>query len=506
MPTTHRPAWILSLLAAAVLLVPRAFAGDKERWYLLEMFGGKAGWMSMTETEEGDRIISKTAMQIDLARAGGNVTIASEGEFVETREGKPVSMKRVQKFGETAVVQEYTFTDSEIQVKSTQAGTTSTSTSALPEGTWLTPSAAERYMLQRFKSGAKEITVRTLSPDYGTTPVSTTHKGFEPDTIEAMGRKIEAFRCTVETSIMPEAKSTEWIDAEGELIKGEMKLGDIPILTKRCTKEEALAPGAALRPDAMVGTLIKPDQPIHNPRRAKHAVYLLSVAEGEAPAFPQTGSQNVVAIDKQSVRVTVTTTQFAAAPETDTADAAYTRATPICNTDDAKIKEIAALAVEGADADPMSRAEALRRFVYRFIKDKNLNVGYATASEVAVNRSGDCSEHGVFLTALLRANGYPARVAAGLVYVDEFAGQKGVFGYHMWAQALIEIDGKKRWVDLDGTLPVGMPFDATHIALDTSDLDDSDPTGGLGGVVSAMGRLKIKVESVGPAPKPEKPE
>lgn len=463
---------------------------------MLEMFGGKAGWMSMTQKEEGDRVISRSAMQIDLARAEGSVTIAGEGEFVETRDGKPISMKRVQKFGEIAMVQSYEFTETGIRVTTTQGPTTTTSTAALPEGSWLTPAAAERFMIQRFKSGAKEITVRTLNPEYGTTPISTTYRGFEPETIEAMGRRIEAFKCTVETSIMPEAKNTEWVDSEGELVKGEMKLGDIPILTKRCTKEEALAAGAAVRPDAMVGTLVKPDKAIPFPRRAKKAVYVLSVTEGEPLAIPATGSQKVEAIDKQSVRVTVTTGQFDPAPETDIANAAYLRATPICNIDDEKIKEIAARAVKKVPEDPCERAEAIRRFVHSFIKEKNLNVGYATASEVAVNRSGDCSEHGVFLAALLRANGYPARVAAGLVYVDEFAGQKGVFGYHMWAQALIEIDGAKRWVDLDATLPAGMPFDATHIALDTSELDDSDPTGGLGGVVAAMGRLKIKVESV----------
>ena len=39
----------------------------------------------------------------------------------------------------------------------------------------------------------------------------------------------------------------------------------------------------------------------------------------------------------------------------------------------------------------------------------------------ARTRSGDCSEHAVLLTALLRARGIPARVSHGLVYLEQRA-------------------------------------------------------------------------------------
>src|SRR5690606_5928862 len=118
---------------------------------------------------------------------------------------------------------------------------------------------------------------------------------------------------------------------------------------------------------------------------------------------------------------------------------------------DAKVKELTAKALkplpEGADA--LRKAETLREFVYGYIEKKNLGVGFATASEVARTASGDCTEHGVLLAAMLRAGGVPSRVVAGLLYVDEFEGATETFGYHMWTQALVDINGTASWIDVD---------------------------------------------------------
>ncbi|GJQ30264.1 MAG: hypothetical protein HBSAPP03_21480 [Phycisphaerae bacterium] len=484
--------WLLPILALACLLPLQARGQEKDRWYTLDMMGGKVGWMHAAESREGDRITTRSRMSISIARADGQASMSMESEFVETAAGEPVSMKRVQKFGTEAVTISYTFTKSVIEVTTTQGGTTSTSTAPLPEGAWLTPAAAERYSLQRFKSGAKEISVRTLAPETGPTPVTLTRKGFEKTTLEVMGRSLDAFKVTSENTAMPGSVSTEWIDAEGELLRTETPLGATPIVMVRSTREEALAKSAAPSPDVMAHTLIKSDKPIPNAARLRKAVYLVSVAEGELPDLPETGTQRIQRLDAKSARVTVTASPTTPAPQADLTDPAYTRATPLCDSNDVKIKELAAQAAK--DRAGAALAEACRAFVNRYIHDKNMDVGFATASEVARTRSGDCSEHGVLLAALLRANGIPARAAAGLVYVPELSGQKHVFGYHMWAQALIDLDGVKQWVDLDGTLRTHA-YDPSHLTLALSPLDDSDPSGGMVGVAAFMGRLRISVES-----------
>jgi transglutaminase-like putative cysteine protease len=137
----------------------------------------------------------------------------------------------------------------------------------------------------------------------------------------------------------------------------------------------------------------------------------------------------------------------------------------------------------------------MRRFVHEYIDGKGLDVGFATASEVARQRQGDCTEHGVLLAAMLRADGIPARVAGGLVYIDRFEGRRGIFGYHMWAQALLETADGPAWTDLDGALSETAASDATHIALAVSPLADGDTQGVFMSIVALLGRVQIRVES-----------
>ena len=120
----------------------------------------------------------------------------------------------------------------------------------------------------------------------------------------------------------------------------------------------------------------------------------------------------------------------------------------------------------------------------------------ASAAETARTRRGDCTEHGVLLAAMLRAAGIPSRVACGLIYVDGFVGSENIFGYHMWAEALLDVHGQPTWVDLDATLGPEAAFDAAHIALTVTALADGQPQDALVTLATIIGRLRIKVESV----------
>ena len=67
----------------------------------------------------------------------------------------------------------------------------------------------------------------------------------------------------------------------------------------------------------------------------------------------------------------------------------------------------------------------------------------------------------------------------------------------MWTQALVEFDGKMRWVDLDSTLPgTRQSFDATHIAVSVTALEDGELNSSMMNLVPLLGRLEIKVEKL----------
>ena len=129
--------------------------------------------------------------------------------------------------------------------------------------------------------------------------------------------------------------------------------------------------------------------------------------------------------------------------------------------------------------DTAKAAQAIEKFVGEYISEKNLSVGYASASEVAVSKQGDCSEHAVLTAAMCRAVGIPARIVVGLVYVEEFGHRKNIFGGHAWNQ--VYIDGK--WIGIDAT----RGFGAGHIELATGAGEPSD----FFSMINTLGYFKI---------------
>jgi hypothetical protein len=139
-------------------------------------------------------------------------------------------------------------------------------------------------------------------------------------------------------------------------------------------------------------------------------------------------------------------------------------------------REIMALAERLADAsrDPRVVAQRINAWVYDSIK-KEVTVGIPSALHVLHTRVGDCNEHTQLFVALARAAGIPARVAAGLAYVD------GKFYYHAWPEVML-----RGWVAVDPTFGQ-FPADAAHIRF---------VTGGLGQqaeLLRLVGQLKIDV-------------
>jgi transglutaminase-like putative cysteine protease len=139
------------------------------------------------------------------------------------------------------------------------------------------------------------------------------------------------------------------------------------------------------------------------------------------------------------------------------------------------------------DASDMNKALALRAKVFDFIEEKDMSTAFASASQTARIKKGDCSEHGVLLCGVLRASGIPSRGVMGMVYVPNYGAPNGVFGWHMWSQAII--DGK--WIDLDATLLT--PYSVGHITTLTTSLSDEDFAAEMGSIIATIGNLQIEV-------------
>ena len=480
-------------IAIATLLAARAHA-DHDLWYVMEMQGKRAGWMRSTETTDGDRIRTTSETRLTFKRGSESITITLQTEFVETLNHKPISMRQMQRYGTEPIEIVHTFTEADVQIVSTQHGRETRTTAPLPEGVWLTPAAAAAYDAQRLAAGAKEIVVRTIDPSMGLTPITITVKVLERTRVEAMGKTVPALRCESRNSLMPDIVSHDFIDEKGIPIRTTMDIGGLSITMLAAEREVALA--AMDPPEIMASTMVKAEGRLPNPRRSSKASYLLSVPGDTLADLPSVGAQRVERIDARTLRVTIDLRSPAAASGDDAVRPAHTSPSAMIDSSDPEVRALAARATRGLPDDPRRRAEAMRRFVFDYIDEKSLGVGFASASETARCQEGDCSEHGTLLAAMLRADGIPSRVVSGLLYVEEFLGEKHVFGYHMWTQALLTIEGKPTWVDLDATFPPELSTDATHIALAVSAMADGEPQNALISLAPLLGRLRVKVESV----------
>jgi transglutaminase-like putative cysteine protease len=319
-----------------------------------------------------------------------------------------------------------------------------------------------------------------------------THTFVEDGVSVVDGREVPVSVWKTTTSVMP-VTGIEHYTADGDKVYEEISLPGLgKMVTRLATEAEALAGGDGAGPEILIRTFVEPDRPIRDAGRATTATLRLSVDEGAIPPLPSAAAQRVTAgADGGTVTLVIDINDNLPAAAAEVGDPSYLASSAMVNAGDPLIGKLAARAVRGAEADGLARADALRAAVRLYISSKGLDTGFATASETARTRTGDCSEHAVLLCALLRAQEIPARVAIGLVYAEAFLGHEAIFGWHMWTQALI--DG--RWVDLDATL--GSRYHAGHVLTAVSSLDEGGIDAALASSLLLMGNLRIEVVEVG---------
>lgn len=480
---------ILGLAGTAVAASPptpsTATPAVEETWYVVEVAGEPAGWMVLRQRQDGELRHHESILRLGFRRGGAAQVIGLASGFVETAEGRPVRAWSRQDLGTLPVEASYEFRGDVVDATYRQGEARRSERLPAPSGEWLTPSALDRVVAERLASGVDEFTVRTVDPSLGIQPFTAHWQRLEPAvTVEVRGERHVASRWRQVQSSSPGLPTIVDVGPGGLVLRSETPVFGSAMTVVLADREVALAVDGT--PELLVASFVTPDRPLREPRRLERAVYALSLVDGEAPVVPSTGAQSVSTVDGRAI-VEVETT--ASEPAGDVDRERYLAATTYLDHrhPDVAALAVAALAPLPAEAGAGERAEHLRAFVARHLDRKDLNSVLATASEVAATRSGDCTEHAVLLAALLRAAGIPSRTVTGLVYLEQFAGASAIFGYHMWTQALV--DG--RWVDHDATL--ARRFDAAHIALATSALDDGAVLAALGEVTPLIGRLAVAV-------------
>jgi transglutaminase-like putative cysteine protease len=176
------------------------------------------------------------------------------------------------------------------------------------------------------------------------------------------------------------------------------------------------------------------------PPSARRVVYRVTTPGAATFTVPEDARQKVLSRTGTQIEIEVKAGPSTTTPLAGPAKAKALSATPYEAIQDPRLKKAAVDAAAGA-TDPAEIVKRLSAFVYRHVQKKGLDRGYAPAIATLESRSGDCTEHSVLLSALLRSLGLPTRIVDGVV-VDG-----GNAGYHEW----VEVDLGAGFVAVDPT-------------------------------------------------------
>jgi hypothetical protein len=238
-----------------------------------------------------------------------------------------------------------------------------------------------------------------------------------------------------------------WLDQEGKVVKEEAALG---LVLLRENQEDALGGGweDSTPLDLVASAAIPVQQSLPEPRTLKQLrVKLIGPEDTTQFAFPprQEVRDGTVAIVREEVSGLITYQL----PQTDPAFAPDLAATHFLQSAHPRLRAQAEQ-ILGPERDAVKAARLFLDWTYATLA-KESSIGMPTALEALDSKKGDCNEHAVLFTALARAAGLPARVAAGVVYLD------GAFYYHAWSEVWLG-----QWVAVDPVFRQ-FPADVTHV-------------------------------------------
>ncbi len=467
----------------------RVAAKTQTEYFAIFMGGKKIGHCKHARCLDDGKVTTTETMVMTIRRLGTAMTVRQSETCFETAAGKPLGFKSVQTLGTMEVKMEGTVDAAgKVSVTTTIGQNVRKQTMDWPEGALM----SEGLRLLERKKGLKEGTTYTVEVFAASmlTALKAEIRIGATRNVDLLGRVVPLTEVTTVIKAPTGAvTTTSYTDSKFRMQKTVMSVVGIDVEVVACSRHFALSKNDVA--DFLNRFLLSPPKPLTGVASARSITYTLEpITQPGKPAgkaklrFPATDNQTVRNLKTGGVVVTVCPikpkvgTTFPYKGKDKVAVSAL-KATRFLQCDDKKIKSLARKAV-GDTKDTLKAARKIEAFVRKYIKKKDLSVGYASAVEVAASRQGDCTEHAVLTAALCRAVGIPAQVVTGVAYVESFGGRKGVFGPHAWNRVLI---GKK-WVGFDAALG---QYDAGHITMTAGDGSQDE----FFGIISTLGCFKI---------------
>ena len=476
-PAFHGKLWLAGLLCMPLLGQARP---PEDQWFSVLLDGRKIGSFESTREVRGAQIVTMQKLDMVLDRAGSHVALSNAESSTETDDGKPLAFRSVSQLSGSETIIDGQLRDGTVDVTTQSAGTRQSRQMPWPRGALLPEGLRLAGMRAGLKPGTRYQAISFQSSSLDAAEISSVVGAQENVELPGGDRHLNPIEQTIAFPGAP-VRSRTWVDADQTVYKLTMPMMGVDLVLLACDRACATAPNQGS--DVFQHTLMRSPRPLSRVELAGAMRYTLAPrGQGALLALPETDEQHVERKGDQRIvtiqRAVTSQAESKPGPEDYLPNDWLQSTAP----------EIAQLAKQAVvdEKQPREQMQRIETFVRGYIRNKNLDVGYASALEVARKPEGDCTEHALLVAALGRAAGIATRVVDGLAYAPGFAGRDQVFVPHAWAQAWV--DG--RWQSFDAALS---GFDAGHIALA---IGDGDPWRFYSGL-EMLGRIDLrKIEAI----------
>ena len=488
-PTLSVAIWFVPFLLWGKAKQPEVIFQPHDLWYEVYLGNIKAGYAHDKMYRDGDMVRSRNEMVMQIKRVGQVLEIKAVQTATEKLSGELVAFSTETKMAGIPMVKKGKVEGDELVVYERQFIKGKENRYPFDPQGRMSWGIQKEFLEKGFKQAGERYEIKVYSPDLSMRSVV-------PSVLETYGKKsllhggvkTDAYKVVMTLkSGMGDVRTQSWFDHQGQALRTEMNMGGIQITLVQVPQKKAKKMEAEVE-EFLLDTVILLGKPIS--KEAKSTTFHMESMQGPWDAKLYQGPlQQVKKINEKQVEVLVQSDELVEGEELPGEKRKeYLASNPYLDSEDLLIQNLAKEA-RGQEKEPEAIAGRLSSFVHNYISSKNFAVGFASASEVARKREGDCTEHSVLLAALGRASQIPSRVVTGLVYAPSFEGKRHVLVYHMWTQFYLQ--GK--WVNYDSALGY-KKCPADRIAFSVSSLAGEDLTESMIPVMNLIQNITVSLK------------
>lgn len=451
--------------------------GAREEWQLMYMEDAKIGFVHVLLEpieQDGKRVWrSLNDSSITINRLGTSISVLQKVITFEDDAGQMLSMESESNTSVAKSRTLVTVAGDRAEVVKQIAGPPQITTIDWSRD-WLGTRGSEIDSRNHLQAGDTHYVSSGWTPDTGPMVTTTDVLGEERVTVPGSGpgtgeQTLLKTRSTID--VQPGVIAEAFLDpATFEVVMTSTKMMGMHMITVASTKTACLA--AFANPDTPeIFERLSPRTNVRlpNPYHSDEIVLRMAATDPDSPLPPLVDERQTLVEQRGKDELVLRVRKVVPVQPFTLPLSGFTAEELECLEPNLQIESghpgIIALAKQavGAETDAWKAACALERFASTYISNKGMSSLFETAAMVMESKAGDCTEHGVFLAALCRAAGIPARVAVGFLYF------KGIWGGHMWSE--VSLGGK--WYALDAVLGYG-GVDAGHIRLGADSLKSTE--------------------------------